>query len=334
MKIEGNMISTEFTDTIWIYFQSNLTEKTKKEYWKVLCDYDRITGKDLIKLSVSDADMYFNSLIDRVNKEKLAYSTAVMRLSVIRSISEFIHKYNERHGNNYENYFRGYTIPEPDKTINPESIPTPKELDGILKIMRKEKDLTALLIFLLGIKCGLTSKEISQIKRSHIFEEAGNNLCIKITKTVANTRRTTPATTVRIARLPKDISKLLDAFLSSNDNFNIHCYDTCNDTLSPYIFTNKHGTNMKVRDIERLIKKYMDLAMEKKIINKTFTMQDLRHAAFVYMLKGGAGKEKVADYGGISTKWMSRYDKIVTSKTFDQAIDYSIIKIDTSKLSK
>ncbi|MGN0317699.1 MAG: tyrosine-type recombinase/integrase [Lachnospira sp.] len=318
------MISNEFTDKIWIYFQSNLTEKTMSEYWKIMRDYDRIVGKDLLSLTNKDAKKYYDSLIERINSGKLQYSTASMRLSVVRSVSEFICKYDERHGIKYENFFKEFSLPEPDKTLKQEDIPTLKEIDNIYRIIKANHDTTALLIVSLGIKCGLTSKEISMIKRTHVFEESKNNLCLRIEDSTRANAKSTRSNTVRIIKLPKDVSKVMDTFLSSDDKLY--------DTNQSYIFINRHGTNMKVRDIERLIKKYMDIALEKRKISKTFTMQDLRHAAFAYMLIGGAGKEKVAYYGGISTKWMSRYDKLVSSATIDQAIEYSIINIDTNKL--
>ena len=63
------------------------------------------------------------------------------------------------------------------------------------------------------------------------------------------------------------------------------------------------------------------------MLNNKFTMQTLRHAAICYMLSGGASKDLVASYAGITTKWITRYDKIINSDTYKQAVDYSIISI-------
>ena len=53
----------------------------------------------------------------------------------------------------------------------------------------------------------------------------------------------------------------------------------------------------------------------------------MRHAAIQYMLKGGASEEAVADYTGITTKWMPRYRRIVNSSLLSDAADYNIIEI-------
>ena len=45
------------------------------------------------------------------------------------------------------------------------------------------------------------------------------------------------------------------------------------------------------------------------------------------MLAGGAPKDAVANYAGITGRWMTRYDRIITSKTYNQAVNYSIITI-------
>ena len=87
------MISVKFEDEIWIYFQTNLSSRTRKEYWNIVKDFDRLTGHDPMKLTRKEALNYYNNLIEKVNSNKLSYNTAVMRLSVMKSVCTFIETY-------------------------------------------------------------------------------------------------------------------------------------------------------------------------------------------------------------------------------------------------
>ena len=87
------MISAKFEDEIWIYFQTNLRPRTRKEYWNVIKSFDKITGHDPLKLTRKEAMNYYNNLIEKVNSGRLSYNTAVMRLSVMKSVCTFIETY-------------------------------------------------------------------------------------------------------------------------------------------------------------------------------------------------------------------------------------------------
>ena len=59
-----HMISVKFEDEIWIYFQTNLSSRTRKEYWNIVKDFDRLTGHDPMKLTRKEALNYYNNLIE------------------------------------------------------------------------------------------------------------------------------------------------------------------------------------------------------------------------------------------------------------------------------
>ena len=91
--------------------------------------------------------------------------------------------------------------------------------------------------------------------------------------------------------------------------------------MSEYLFSNKKGNQLRIRDLERLYKKYVLDNMDQQ-----YTLQDLRNAAVVYMLKGGASSGMVADYINIDYGWMHRYNTAV-SKLELAAVDFSNIRI-------
>lgn len=302
------MISTEFEEKIWIYYETNLLPDTRKKYWNIVKNFDKVIGHDPLKLTLDEAKEYYNYLINRINNNSLSYSTAVTRLSTVRSICDFIENYSSAHGLKYNNFFKEISLPEADKTIKEEDIPSIKDIDSILKVIKKNKDEKSFLIVSLTVKCALTSSEISSINYENIVMDTFGNLCINLPPKGRGK-------VSRFIKLSDDVAKLLDNYINKNSI-----------NTGP-IFINKRKTRIKPRDTERMIEKYCDICIQNKLIKKKYTMQSLRHAAFTYMLKGGATKEQLADYAGITTKWMTRYERILTSHTKEQAIDYSIITI-------
>ena len=53
------MISDTFKNTIWIYYETNLKARTRKEYWNVVKNFDKVVGHDPLELSHTDAVTYY-----------------------------------------------------------------------------------------------------------------------------------------------------------------------------------------------------------------------------------------------------------------------------------
>lgn len=307
------MITEEFENKIWIYFQTNLSPKTRKEYWNIIKNFDKITQKDPLHMDAEASDKYYKYLVDQVKKKKLSYSTALTRLSSMRSICNFIEFNQHNHGNiDYTNYLKDYSLPDIDKTIEKEAIPSSAEINTILELMISENDLKAFLITSLVVKCGLTNSEVCSLDYNNIMCDTKGDLCIQIPSRPIKGKLIKPA---RVLHIPDDISKILDNYININK-----ITDGC-------LFINKRKNRIKIRDTERMLLKYVNKCIEDKKISTAFTMQSLRHASFSYMLQGGATYEQVASYGGISTKWMNRYHLITSQSTENQAVNYSVITI-------
>ena len=105
------MISDTFKNTIWIYYETNLKARTRKEYWNVVKNFDKVVGHDPLELSHTDAVTYYEHILNKISKNQLKYSTGVMRLSVIRSVCNFIEFNMSNHGKEYTNYFKEISIP-------------------------------------------------------------------------------------------------------------------------------------------------------------------------------------------------------------------------------
>ena len=171
------MISAKFEDEIWIYFQTNLRARTRKEYWNVIRSFDKLTGHDPLKLTRKEAMNYYNSLIEKVNSGRLSYNTAVMRLSVMKSVCTFIETYTINHGKRYVNHFESMSLPEQDKILPKDAIPDTKEIDNLLSAALDANDNKAFLIFSLVIKMGLTNQEICNLNKEYICRNQTGHLC-------------------------------------------------------------------------------------------------------------------------------------------------------------
>lgn len=303
------MISTKFEDEIWIYFQTNLSQRTRKEYWNVVRDFDRLTGHDPLKLTRKEALNYYNTLIEKVNAGRLSYNTAVMRLSVMKSVCTFIETYTVNHGRRYVNYFESMSLPEQDKILPKDAVPDAKEIDNLLSAALENNDNKAFLIFSLVIKMGLTNQEICSLNREFICRDKEGHLCINMP----------PKNHVsRFLIIPDDLGTLLDTYIEAEN------------IQSGAIFLNLRKNRIKMRDTERLLASYTEKLVKARKLRKHYTMQTLRHAAISYMLIGGASKDEVAAYTGVTGKWMNRYDKIIADNVINAAANYNIININLS----
>jgi integrase len=171
---------------------------------------------------------------------------------------------------------------------------------------QKNNDDKAFLLFSLAVKCALTSSELSSLNAEYIVIDAKDRLCIQFP--VKNK-------TSRIIRLPDDISSLLNKYIDDNRIF------------EGAVFLNNRNTRLKVRDAQRILNRYIEEGIKDNTISHHFTFQDMRHAAFSYMLQGGATEAEVAQYGGITTKWLPRYRQVMNFSDESNTADYSIIQI-------
>lgn len=311
-------MTDEFLYSIWTFFEANLSKRTRKNYFQVVKNYVNVTNISPENLTNEAALKYFNYLTNKVKNNELSYNTAAMRLSVMRKLCDYIKYKKDLEKEPYINYFKEYAIPEKDKTLKEEDIPTDKELDNLLLLASEVNDSLFYIVLSLVIKCGLRTSEICQLTNKSIYLDKDNTICLKIDK---------QKKVGRLIKLPKDVDFLFKNYLQGH---NIKQYSDLQEDDVQYIFMNKRNTNLKVRDAERLLKKYIRKGVDDKRISKEYTLQDIRHSAIKYMLLGGAGQDSVADYCGITERWMTRYNRVVNESSSLLAADLSVITIKPS----
>ena len=232
-----------------------------------------------------------------------------MRLSVMKSVCTFIETYTVNHGRRYVNYFESMSLPEQDKILPKDAVPDAKEIDNLLSAALENNDNKAFLIFSFVIKMGLTNQEICSLNKEFICRDKEGHLCFNMP----------PKNHVsRFLIIPDDLGTLLDTYIEAEN------------IQSGAIFLNLRKNRIKMRDTERLLASYTEKLVKARKLRKHYTMQTLRHAAISYMLIGGASKDEVAAYTGVTGKWMNRYDKIIADNVINAAANYNIININLS----
>lgn len=271
--------------TIWPEFIAIKLKrnKTRNDYLfniNSICDYFR---KDFLDITSSEAQKYFLHLSnDKGNP--LTIKTLHAKLSSLRSISEFIYENREKYGLSkyYQNVFYNVSLEEFDYYIDKEKIPTIEEMDQLLQAC--ENDDMLFLIFSFILRCALTASEACSLTPKMIRVDARNHGFITFNK----------RNKYRYVKIPEDVMNLLTKYISKYGEHE-------------YLFYNKNGKPLSIRSLQtRLKSKLLDAG-----IDKPYTLQDLRNAAIAYMLKCGAKSKDIAEYTGISDRWIYRYNNVI-----------------------
>lgn len=143
-------LSDEFNSSIWTFYQTNLSARTRKEYLNIIRNFTKLTKTDPLKLTKEAAECYINELNARYTQKKLSYNTLVMRISVMRSLCEYIRYRREQQSISYYNYFNDIIVPDQDKTLLEENLPTDSEINALLELAADADDDTAFLVFSLA----------------------------------------------------------------------------------------------------------------------------------------------------------------------------------------
>ena len=136
-------LSDEFNSSIWTFYQTNLSARTRKEYLNIIRNFTKLTKTDPLKLTKEAAECYINELNARYTQKKLSYNTLVMRISVMRSLCEYIRYRREQQSISYYNYFNDIIVPDQDKTLLEENLPTDSEINALLELAADADDDTA-----------------------------------------------------------------------------------------------------------------------------------------------------------------------------------------------
>lgn len=302
MEIMENYLSPLFENEIWPMFAKALnTAKSRSDYFAILRDISGYLKKDFLSISDADAQSYFNHLLILSANGKQSIKTIKVKLARMTSVSNFVLRNSylfELQQTYLSNPFQKVSLPETDDYLTAKNVPDIDDLNSILH--KAEENGTLYLILSMMVRCALSAGEICTLKFEDFIQDSNGNVGIEYC--YRNVKR--------YIKIPEDILKLIQEYIGD-----------MTVSQSAYLFHNRRGNPLRIRDLERLYLKYLP-AEEKP----HFTLSDIRNGSAAYMLVCGASTTEVARYIGIAPEWMRRFDKIVP-ELYVAAVDYTNIRV-------
>ncbi len=287
------------------YLASFHSEKVKRNcasFIASICDYCK---KDYLDINDIQAKAYFNylSFPSREEEKKQAASTIQLKYASLHAFSNYLIRNSSLLGINYiDNPLDHINFQKPEPYIDPSKIPDPKQINEILHHCESEPILYSALSLI--IKCGFTVGELTRLRQdSFILDESDHAAAVY-----------TYRGTQRYVKIPDDVLAILDFYWNHQTN------------NTEYLFENKSGRPMRVRDLERLYKKCMGDEFH-------FTLSDLRSACIAFLYASGVPAKEIGSYVGIKHySWLHRYDKAIKELSLAPC-DYSNLTIKPSSTS-
>lgn len=280
MGKESSYISDEYLVQYWEPFAATFSrEKTRNDYFSNICSLCDYIKKDVLEANEEDVECYIRHLLAQVRAGRLKQSTVNLKASILHAV------YNDlmqRGGYKQGNPVRKDDLPQVSVYLRPDEIPNEGQMDEILS--RAKADPMMYAVTALIIRCALTSGEIVSLRIDDIIMDEKDHavmvFCYRNEK--------------RYVKIPSDVLQIIQSYLR------------CREGNSAYLFCNRKGNALRLRDLERRYKKciYPDTEV-------VFTLQALRNGAITLMLQCGAPEDEVAKYVNIDFRWIKRYNLAV-----------------------
>ncbi|MCI8919084.1 MAG: phage integrase family protein [Eubacterium sp.] len=261
-------------------FHSDKVKKNCASFIAAICDYCR---RDFLNIDALHAQSYFNYLsFSNHDGKKLALSTIQLKYSTLHAFSNYLIRNSGSLKIEYSaNPFDKINFQKPDPYLNASKVPTPEQINSILQRCESEPVLYSAISLI--IKCGFTVGELLKLRQDSFILDDCNHAAVVFSY----------RDTQRYVKIPEDVLSVLDYYWKNQTN------------NTEYLFENKSGRPMRVRDIERLYKKCMGTYFQ-------FTLSDLRSACIALLCASGVSAKELGKYVGIQNySWLRRYDKII-----------------------
>ena len=261
--------------------------RTRRDYLTYCRQICSYAQKDFFLLNREDAKGWLNSLI---SSGKFKTGTIATKISALTSVSSFLLE----KGLITYNVFEDLYVERPDTYLKLSDIPSLEELDTLLAAVKDNDVLFAILSLI--IRVGLTASEAVRIRCDDLalFPNGSAKLTIHKGKYA------------RTVMIPSDVVEILASRLKGGD----------------YIFYNQYGNPLRLNNLQTALKKAEVAAG----MERFWTLQEIRHAALLFMLKSGAAQEDVAVHAGVDGRWMFRYNKVMDEYPVVLA-DYQFIRL-------
>lgn len=292
-------LSKKFIDIFEKYAQEKLKkERTKGQYWYVICSICNNAKCDFLNLSVKQVTSYFSHLQPNSTLKSTNYD-----LSVLRALSRYLDENVEEYQltQEYLALFAEIEVVFPDMQFRQEDLPTLSDIDTILSYFKNQGDMVGFLSCSMVLRVALTTSELVKLSKDMFLQDQNGNYGVRYP--ISNYA-------YRFIKIPDDIAELIVQYTSQRtDN-------------TPSLFLNKKGQPVSARALQNRLHEAC-LACNVS----PFTYNDLRTLSQAIMIKDGAPLDKIAQQANIKKlDWFFRYNRIV-NELKDSANDYMHIKI-------
>lgn len=279
--------SQEFLDVLDAYKLEIFNPRTYSEIRKAVSNICNFCKKDFLQLDGSDVQHFFDDMCSR----NLSLKTISTRKSFYVKLSSFIaERFPEL------NYFNPFAALQPisvdNSRISLAHIPSLEEVDAVLQASRK--DITAYTILTLAFRVALTASQLLSLKSDYIHIKEGV-MYLQFPPDIYGQEM--------IVTLPRDVADVLAEYLAVKG--------ISENSSSQFVFLNKRGRNMSLRNLDKMTQKYVSLSN----VEKPYTLRDLRSRSILDMVSAvkvtNGDIEKVGDYVGIKGLRLGVYAKAI-----------------------
>lgn len=282
MRKPSEYMSKTFINDIYPAFASSLkAQRTREEYFAMICLYCDFLKKDFMEQTMSDALRYNRYLSNRVLNGSFSTTSMVTRIACYRKIEDYL---RDTYGEDFcERCWGKIQMPALESSISEKQIPTVEDLDELLNLAKSE-GLMWYVIISLVIKCALTASEIVNFKRENLISEHDNLYVYFPQKGNRNFQER------RYLKMPDDMKELFVSYMATLD------------PGSEHFFFNKKGRPVSLKNIDDALAR-----MYARSDHKRYTIKDIRTRGILEMLSATDNPQAVADYVGLSQLRMKTF---------------------------
>ncbi|MBR4607212.1 MAG: tyrosine-type recombinase/integrase [Lachnospiraceae bacterium] len=259
-------LSDEFILAFSSFLASQNHSRTAGEYKGCVRSICNFAKKDFLSLSRMDVDDYFIDLNDR----KLKHSTQRSRYYRLVTLARFVDA--KFPGLRLTSYlmslrFESPSNPEESEKIRRSYMPE-ERFKKLLSAADEADDVMASLIFSLSYRSGLSASEVCGLRVDQLFRDGDGSGFIHLYDDSYHAERNVP--------LDSELCKSLYDYM-----------DLPKRKRSIFIFLNKYGNPLTLRNLNSMFRKYCIGAG----LGHDVSFRDLRSSAIVHMFSGGSAQE-------------------------------------------
>ena len=259
-------LSDEFILAFSSFLASQNHSRTAGEYKGCVRSICNFAKKDFLSLSRMDVDDYFIDL----NNRKLKHSTQRSRYYRLVTLARFVDaKFPGLRLTSYlmSLHFESPSNPEESEKIRRNYMPEERFMK-LLSAADEADDVMASLIFSLSYRSGLSASEVCGLRVDQVFRDGEGSGFIHLYDDSYHAERNVP--------LDPELCKSLYDYM-----------DLPKRKRSIFIFLNKYGNPLTLRNLNSMFRKYCIGAG----LGHDVSFRDLRSSAIVHMFSGGSAQE-------------------------------------------